>query len=280
VTVRTVASLAAALLLFGQACDRHDARAGARPEAVGPSSSSVAGSVATPSARADDDAASVRRVVQTWSAALDRHDVGALASLYGEHVRFYGHDLTREAVIGAKRDALRAQPAFRQSIVGDIDVAPSDGGSAVATFTKRSGQADKMRSVQGRLVLETSEGGPPTIVEETDEASNARRAATERTLCEDVAARAVGELPSVKRAVADAQHSANQAGGNAHYGSITPIEDDDGFTVELGVHTPDRFESAVSYSVDRAGHLTVTVLEENVNAPAETLRAVARACQR
>ncbi len=129
---------------------------------------------------------------------------------------------TQRRGFSRKRDALRAQPTFRQSLVGDIDVTLGDEGSAVATFTKLSGQADKMRSVQGRLVLETGDGGPPTIVEESDGASDARRAGTERTLCEDVAARAVGDLPSVQRAVADARHSAEQTGGDAHYGSITP----------------------------------------------------------
>jgi hypothetical protein len=98
------------------------------------------------------------------------------------------------------------------------------------------------------------------------------------TGCEDVAGRVVNRLPSVMRAVRDAEEAARESDGSAHFGGIGPIEDEKGFAAGLGVHTPERYEARVWYSVDRRGQLTVTVDGEDTRVPADALRAVARAC--
>jgi hypothetical protein len=118
---------------------------------------------------ASDD--EVRRVIRSWSDALDRHDFDTLGSLYDERVRYYGKLLPKGAVLNAKRAALRG--AFRQQVAGEIVIRDgADNYEEFATFTKRSGVPDRMTEVRARLQVERD---PPTgawhIVEETDELS-------------------------------------------------------------------------------------------------------------
>jgi hypothetical protein len=87
-------------------------------------------------------------------------------------------------------------------------------------------------------------------------------------------------LPEVKRAISDAQKGVDESDGRANLGGVGPMEDESGFTAGLGVHTAERFEARVWYSVDWAGHLTVTVDGDDLNVPGETVRAVERACKR
>jgi hypothetical protein len=221
----------------------------------------------------------VRSVTLAWSTALDRHDVSALVGLYGEHVRFYGRDTTRQAVIDAKRAALGPSSTYRQSIVSLVDVAPAEGDTMIATFTKRSGSASRMREVSARLVLSASDGGAPVIVEETDDPTQNRASQPAREKCEEVAGRVVGELPSVKRALGAARAEANESDGEANFGGTSPTDTDDGFTVEMGLHSNSSFDARVSYTVDHAGHLSVNVLGKDLAVPNDALRTVEQACR-
>jgi hypothetical protein len=226
----------------------------------------------------DEDAA--RRLVQTWSDALDRHDLVALESVYDERVRFYGHDLERGQVLTAKRAALGPHSRFHQTIVGDIDVRPGEHRTWVAAFTKRSGRDASLHTARGRLVLRAQDAGVLLVVEETDEATEDRADALERAKCEEVAAREVNALPAVQQAVKSAQRAASESDGEAHFGGMMPIEDDDSFTGEIGVNSESRFEAEVIYSVDRSGRLTVNALGEDQVVAADALARVKRACKR
>jgi hypothetical protein len=263
------------------ACDRQSSRGHEEVAASATGSAAATTSTAAlpPPAAIPDESA--RRAVYAWSSALDRHDVDGLAPLYADRVRFYGKDLTRDAVLSRKQDALRAQPTFRQEIVGPIDLQPADPGEVAARFTKRSGAAKRMRITRARVVLGAGAGGVLRVVEESDEEADKPSAApSHRDLanCEGTTAKLVQALPQVKKAVAEAMAAAAHAGPDTHFGSITPVEDDDGFTVELGIDTPDRFEASVFYSVDAAGAVSVTVEGEDIAVPAHVARAVRAAC--
>jgi hypothetical protein len=218
-------------------------------------------------------------LVNRWSEALDRHDVAALSSLYGEKVRYYGRETSRRNVLDAKRAALGPKSTFHQKIIGTIDVHPASDAKE-ATFTKRSGGSGKTSDVVAKLLLRREPGGVLVIVEETDAPSEARRAAHSRDQCESAAAKVANDLPAVKKAVADANKAADESSDRAHFGGIGPIDDDDGgFSVGFGIHTKERYEGQVWYSVDRAGHLEVTVLGEDQKIPAAALHGVEAACK-
>jgi hypothetical protein len=222
------------------------------------------------------------RLATTWNDALDRHNVTALEGLYDAHVRFYGRDLPRSAVLSTKRAALGPQSDFHQQILGDIAVSPNDDGSWSATFLKRSGSAGKTRDVRAKLVLRQREGGAMVIVEETDGLTEARKAEGERSApCVTVAAQVVNDLPEVKREVARMVRVPEKSGGRAHFGGIGPTEDgQDGFTVGIGLHTDERFEGEIWYSVDAEGHVGVTVAGEDLALPTAAKRKVEEACRK
>lgn len=124
-------------------------------------------------------------------------------------------------------------------------------------------------------VAEASRHAPPPA----GAAADARLTAARRPGCEGVAARAVNSLPEVKRATARAMEDARKSGGRTHFGGVGPIDDpDDGFTAGIGGHTDERFEAVVWYTVDGAGHLSVTVNGEEQQVGPDTLRKVEQAC--
>jgi hypothetical protein len=212
-----------------------------------------------------------------WSSALDRHDVAALAPLYAARVQYYGRTLTRDAVLDAKRAALAAAGDFHQSVVGRVDASPESVGRVALTFTKRSGSGGKTSDVSAKLVL-GKEAENFAIVEETDSVTESRKQGG--ASCEEAASAAVEALPKVKSVIDELLKAAEASGDTAHFGGIGPIEDADGFTASLGLHTEDRFEARIAYTVDRKGHLGVVVDGEPQPIPAPTLRAVERACKR
>lgn len=283
---------ALAALLLGSFAWAGDAWAAARSVSLAPSERINVGGSSGRSAGGNPLEA-IRETVLAWSAALDRHDVQALESLYGASVLFYGKPLSRSMVVASKRAAFSKQPAFRQELVGDVAIVASGEGTFTARFTKRAGPADHLADTRASLVLQRQPGnqGGLAIVEETDEATEARRAketahepkgegSLSSRACRQAAAKAVRTLASVQGAITEAQHAAAESRGEAHYGGMTPIDGDDGFTEEWGLQSADRFEAVVSYSVNRSGHLTVTVGAEDVPVPLATARSVEKACRR
>ncbi len=114
----------------------------------------------------------------------------------------------------------------------------------------------------------------------TESATTALRRAARRSACEAVAAGAVNSLPEVKTATASAIDDARTSRGRTHFGGVGPIDDpDNGFTVGIGNHTDERFEAAVWYTVDREGHLSVTVLGADEQVGPDVLRRVEQACR-
>jgi hypothetical protein len=192
-------------------------------------------------------------------------------------LRFYGRTLVKAAAISAKAAAFRKQPAFRQQILGPISSSRAGDGTVTATFTKRSGENGKLNETTAKLVLRF-DGGTWVVVEEAD-ASIAPAAAASG--CEEQVAEVVNALPAVKRAVAEAQAAADKSGGHASFGGIGPNDDEDGgFSASMGLHTEERFEAVVSYSVDGKGRLSVSAGGAELELPAATLRSVERACRR
>jgi hypothetical protein len=266
----------AALVLAMAGCRSDSATRAALPETSTSVEASSPSSRPTPLDRVAEEA---RRVVLAWNQALDERNPDALQPLYGEHVRYYGRDLTGSAVVGAKRVALHADTTFHQRVVGEIVVIPGED-VATAGFLKRSGPAGDLRDVHARLVMQRSDGGALLIVEETDDVTEKAKLDSTPIECERAAARVVDDLPDVKQAVASAILAGEQSGGQAHYGRVGPIDDEnDGFSVGVGLHTDQRFEAEVWYSVDRSGRLSVTVLGADVAIPPSSLRTVATACR-
>lgn len=119
--------------------------------------------------------------------------------------------------------------------------------------------------------------GTMVIVGESDVASRARNEHAAADGCEATLSRVVNALPAVKRAVLDAQRAADQSHGRASFGGIDP-QDDEVRTWGLGLHSEERFEPYVWYSVNRTGDLTVTVQGEDLVVPSPALKDVRRAC--
>jgi hypothetical protein len=65
-------------------------------------------------------------------------------------------------------------------------------------------------------------------------------------------------------------------------GGVGPEDNGDGtFSASIGVHTNDRFEGRVDYTVDRkTGHLTVSADDETVAVPDDVQHELAIACNR
>jgi hypothetical protein len=284
---RPVSWSPAALFLLFSGCHRPSCPADA-PDASSVRNEASAAAVAltpSPSRSDEEDAAvqDVRPILLAWNDALDHHDPAALEQVYAERVRYYGQELPKSAVLQSKSAAFRVQSTFHQQIVGEVAVMPRDDGARVATFLKRSGPAGKTQEIRAKIVLaRRGEAGELRIVEETDDVTESANAARRRADCEAAASRAVNDLPEVKRAVAEAMRGADESDGRARFGGVGPIDDDDlgSFTVGIGIHTDERYEAEVWYSVDRTGHLSVTSLGSEVAVSEKALRAVEAACKR
>ena len=245
-----------------------------RPSGCGNSSPLDRQIIGTRCARMPEEAAAalgeqVRRVVRIWNDALDSHDVVKLEATYGSSVRYYGRQLSGAAVLETKRATLSRTPVYHQEIVGGIETAGLYDGSVSARFQKRSGSPVEMRSVEARLVLRPGNDGAFAIVEESDDITDIASASTRPLDCQEVAWRVVSGLPAVMSVV-----PADAAG-------MGPDDDGDGgFSMSLGLDSPERFEAKVWYAVDKAGQLTVTTQfsDGNVQVPPGALRDVQRAC--
>jgi hypothetical protein len=246
--------------------------------------------------------------VYAWNRALDRHDVRALDALYAQDVCFYGQRKSKSAILDSKQRALSADSSFQQQIVGPIEVTPVvSGESAIATFVKRSGDPGHLRDVRARLFLKNfavdyaRPDAPWTIVGENDatapststlDGCESEAAHSTRNIpdvdarCDEVASKVFNGLPEVQRALARmrAEYDARAKGEpNIAMGGFGPQDNGDGsFTVARGLQTPERFEGAADYRVDRAtGRLEVSIPgEEDPHMSASDLRKVEAACKR
>jgi hypothetical protein len=213
---------------------------------------------------ADPDADPVRTLVHTWSAALDRHDVEALAALYEEHVRLYGADapVPWGQVIEGKRRAL-AGGTFHQEIVGPIDVVHEAGNDFTARFVKRSGSNGRLSDVQARLRVRAKADRQLVIVEESDEPSDALALARRDPYgrCFAVAATAAHGVREVSEFESRALAEADASGGKLHVGGFGPQELGEGkFGFGIGFQSDERFEGHVWYEVDRkTGTIELTI---------------------
>jgi hypothetical protein len=219
------------------------------------------------------------RAVQAWSDALDRHGLAALEHLYADPVQFYGHQHSRSSVIRAKKAAFAKQPDFRQRLIGNIDVQTAPDGTLAASFLKRTEGGGRTLVIGALLRLARATDGALLVTQESDVESEKQSAAGTASSCVETAAGVVDSLPQVKQAVESAQKAADDSGGSARFGGIGPTEDNDGVSASMGIHTDERFETFVSYSVDKAGRLTVSAGGDDVSVPAPLLRKVASACR-
>ena len=231
-------------------------------------------SLLVPDASSSSPEEGARKIVAAWSDALDRHDLAALDRLYAPRVKFYGKDAPKSAVVDAKRRALGPASTFHQSIVGAIDVI-RDGDAFAATFLKRSG-GSRVSDVKARIVVVDH-----LVREESDAPSDTREKREGRgSGCEATASAAVSGLPRVKKVLDDDARELEGKNDGRSMGGLGPIPDDEGgFSASLGVHHSDRYEAQVSYTVDRAGRLSVTIRGEDLPVSSATRSAVERACK-
>jgi hypothetical protein len=258
-----------------------------KPRTVGQRTPAATPADATPSvADASDPVAAelavngpVWRWVTEWSSAIARHDLDALRAMYGERVSFYGRRRSSDDVIRAQQAVFAAQPDFRQEIPGFIDIARGVGDYYVIRFWKLSGRTGGLRGNTTKLVVVRGDGGPLLIVEEADDEASTRQNAA----CEETAADVINALPAVRLSVAQAIARAQASHGALRFGGIGPQDsgDPEGFSVSLGLNSDERFESVVSYSVDREGRLSASAASAGpVVVPPAALRKVERVCRR
>jgi hypothetical protein len=216
--------------------------------------------------------------ITAWNLAIDRHDVAALADLYGHELCFYGQRWTKERVLAFKERTLSADSSFHQQIVDSVAISKS-GYSAIATFVKRSGPRDKVREVRARLLLKNFAGdygrpdAPWTIVGENDdverlasstipkcesEAENsARNIPDVDARCEHEASKVFIRLPEIKTIQAELQQEYDARIGSEPDLSMRRIRPRSGgnrssFIVDIGLDTPNSVNVMAGYSVDRA----------------------------
>lgn len=228
--------------------------------------------------------------VKAWNEALDLHDASGLADLYFPRVCYYGRVITMDKVLAHKKEALGAGSSFRQQIVGDVEVGQAPGDFLVARFAKRSGPAARLRDTPARIVLrQDSEHGELRILEEADDSGQGGQATTDACTqaawsallaerCEEAASRAVNALPRVKRLVDGLIEASTD---DQAVGGVGPQDNGDGtFSASIGVHTHDRFEGRVDYTVSRkTGHLTVSVDDTNEPVPEKVQQELATTCK-
>ena len=206
-----------------------------------------------------------------------------LRLVYAERICFYGRVLSRDQVMDAKRRALDAEPSFHQEIIGPVTL--ERGGpdaSIIVSFLKRSGTLGHPHDVPARLLLqqfgwEFGRGVPWLIFAENDGPTSPARDRCEGAIardqanipavdsrCDQTAATVVQELPEVKAAIAEAHKeikSRSKDEPSIGFGGFGPQPNGNGtYTVVMGINTPERLESIVSYIVDRrAGGLAVAI---------------------
>ena len=277
VMARVVAGLAVCLALSG--CDPR------KPSAPRPATSTAAShrAAASPAPSASEktpplspEAENALKTVRAWSDALDRRDLDKLGELYAGTVRFYGRDLSKNAVITAKRAAFAKQPRFRQMIIGEISLSLNLG-VFTASFHKKAGPDDDFW-VNGAKLGVKEETGKFLIVEETDDESMQKELVA-RERCMTKVAEVVTTLPDVKFAEKVALEEIEASDGGWSMSGIGPNDDSEGgFNAEVGIRTEVNIDTRYRYSVDRKGHLSVSTRGGPVEVPREALQAVARVC--
>ena len=132
----------------------------------------------------NDALAAARR----WDAAMSQRDLSLLANVYGKSVVFYGVPLRHDQVIQALSDMFVKDPSFTQSI------AEAKSPAQDRVELKRTAiVSGKSRSDAAWLKL-AREGGALVVVEQGDEASDARlsaQATGKEEYCEGLAQRVV-----------------------------------------------------------------------------------------
>lgn len=239
------------------------------PKPVGPTPSAAA-SGPDPASRP----IAAKRIVRAWSEALDRHDIDALGPLYAPKVTFYGADLSRAAVLAAKKRALGRGSTFEQQIVGDLEAVDTEKGPITISFTKRSGSGGKLTDIRSVIVVD---GATLAITEEHDAASEARAEQLRDARCFEVVAAVVSSLPAVKKILGRVEAGLSKF-PNHRMGGIGPMRVDDGsVTGGLGVHSDERYEAMIWYTVSPEGKLEVTA-PEALSVPAADAARVKAVC--
>jgi hypothetical protein len=307
--------LAAACVVQALSCSRSSEPAVRSEAAEGSVVTRAADAHASPSAsRAADTrqpdappADPVRSQVYAWSRALDHHDMPALDALYGQDLCFYGEKWAKAKVLAAKSQALSADPAYHQEIVGNIDLSPS-GYAAIATFVKRSGSGDRVQDVRARLLLKNFAGdygrpmAPMSIVGENDgdvppppallkcegaAANSQRNVPALDARCDDAASAVFNKLPVVIKAKASLKEDyavRAKSEPDVGVGGIGPQddgEDSGSFSVAVGMQTPQRFEPVAGYRVYRAtgGFEVFGSFGPDARVAPSDLRAIEAACK-
>lgn len=268
------------LLLATSACRREETPVPkAKPKPVAAASSAPNAPAPSASEKAtplSPEAEGAWKTVRAWSDALDRHDLEKLGELYAGTVRFYGRDLSKNAVIAAKRAAFAKKPGFRQMIIGEISLSLSLG-VFTASFTKKAGPDDEFLVNSAKLGIK-EDAGKFLIVEETDEES-VQKELSARAACMTKVHDVVGALPDVQFAEKVALEEIEESDGGWTMSGIGPNDDGEGgFDAEVGIRTEVNIDTRYRYSVDRKGRLTVSTKGGPVDIPREALQAVARVC--
>jgi hypothetical protein len=137
-----------------------------------PATSAPTASIALPTSTAPSvvvkvgDYTADRAVVERWNAALDAHDVTALAPLYSAiEVVYYGAHVDGATCVKRARAALARDPSYRQSIAITNVETYDDDAHATVFFTKRNGD----KSYDAYVVIDRA---TLKIVEESDRTTN------------------------------------------------------------------------------------------------------------
>jgi len=233
----------------------------------------------------DPMAAPTRRLVLEWNAAVDRHDLTALAHEYQDVVTYYdswNDPVPRSRVMAAKRALLGPGSTFHQEIVGEIDVGPGRiEASRKATFLKRSGPSGNVVEVRATIGVERTFDGDLVIVEETDERAVAAHAAW-RKECEQ-ALQAVHQVKQVTDFEAQAAAEGLTDAHSYNRLSTGPTRDgDDGtFRVDICYENDKRFVPHITYTVERrTGRIALSFDRKAVPVRAALFADVAQACRR
>jgi hypothetical protein len=281
------------LAVFLAACSRSSSSTSDPSSSSGPAASASLSGFTAPAASSpspvDVGAPQILARVNAWNDALDSHNVAGLTGVYFEHVCYYGRVIAVDKVLKQKKDALGSGSSFRQQLVGAVRAVSAQDGFMVARFMKRSGPAERLRDTPARIVLrQDTETHELRILEEADD-NDAGSASSDACAqeawsavlqgrCEDAASRAVNAMPRVKQIV----NELLEASTDDHaLGGMGPNDNGDGtFSASIGVHTPDRFEGRVDYTVDRrTGHLTISIDDTQVAVPEGVQHELANACK-
>ena len=120
--------------------------------APSPSAATAPSDAAVPSTLPSD----LPPVVVAWNDATTKHDLAALAAVYGDEVTFYGADLVRADCVTKKADAFQRSPDSTQRI-RDAKVMPDGNDGAYVTFTKDSTAEGKTTSVGGYVYVDRAQ---------------------------------------------------------------------------------------------------------------------------